>query len=874
MAHHTIISSLVLHRTWGAGPSRKTHSATCIYLLADFVNCINCQPNGEFWVIQVIYARYCPQAIRARGSTIKPSMAQSKPKLQTRRENSGKQPVEAESPLLFSGDDPKAIIARTLTSPVDAESYFTSIRSSRANSIYSISRISFSSQFTQLTNLHLPDAASLSSSIAGLPSAAAAANTLNVAADEIRKWLKKAKDVLNGLDAEDDVEWAAAGGREGLCEVDAAIGRFEGLITVYVTAIEDLQGREDVATVPSELGGLVEQMEKILQEWEGARKLLKGVKSQVELAMEWEELWNHVLGDIGLEVENLGRLVFEMEEARHTAMFTDTKLDNGATIDMQELETIVEEAPATNGNSSNHRFSLPPAFAAMSPTSPAFSMPQEDSRLLALFARMQPLRASLDFLPMTLSSFRTKAMATLPTACQELDDRRRGLEKRWKELEKDAEGLRRELGEDRWVLVFRNAGRQAQKLCESVERSISKLQESIDLGTQHSNPPVLAKKVESYEAKKIHYGPAIERVLAIIDKGVKDRLTVNGEILRLQQDTRARWKAIEAEIKDMDLALDDLTMNRNQQLRDSISTIVSMDRSATNSVVDTPGSSPASSPVLGPTGSSKGEPPHSGLNGSSRRSSIISNTTSRPSSSRRHASITQASTAPSELPLKNSISRSFSDSRNASPSPYSRTASTPIPGSRAARPSLASHDYKPRWNSSARVDHLDFSRNSKPSPLPTPPSHRRTSMTFRPPPLSAPPRSTNPPLPSPLGRSSAPSPAPPLTLPRARTQTSLGMRQTSFSSPARPPPHDPHPKARGLASTPQLSYAGGPRRQSSISDRVLEEHEEASPSPSVRPRPQRPVTAMAGRRNSMLPLPRAVIESGRESSAGMRVGSQ
>lgn len=846
----------------------KAHLATYNYLLADTVNCIDCQPNVRSRVIQIIHERYCPEATRAGVSTVKPSMAQSKPIMQIRQGKSGKQSAEAEPLPTNSGDDPKASLARTLTSPVDAESYFTSIRSSTANSIYSISRISFSSQFSQLTNLHLPDAASLSTSIAGLPSAAAAANTLNVAADEIRKWLKKAKDVLNGLDAEDDVEWAAAGGREGLCEVDAAIGRFEGLITVYVSAIENLQGREDVATVPSELGGLVEQMEKILQEWEGVRKLLKGVKGQVELAMEWEELWNHVLGDIGLEVENLERLIFEMEEARHTALLAETKFESGATIDMQELETIVEEAPATNGNSSNHRFSLPAAFAAMSPTSPVFSMPQEDSRLLALFARMQPLRASLDFLPMTLSSFRTKAMAVLPTACQELDDRRRGLEKKWKELEKDAEGLRRELGEDRWVLVFRNAGRQAQKLCESVERSISKLQESIDVGTQHSNPPVLAKKVESYEAKKIHYGPAIERVLAIIDKGVKDRLTVNGEILRLQQDTRARWKAIESEIKDMDVALDDLTMNRNQQLRDSISTIVSMDRSATNSVVDTPGSSPASSPVLGPTGSSKGDPLHSGMNGSSRRSSIISNTTSRPSSSRRHGSITHASPAPSHLPLKNPISRSLSDSRNASPSPYSRTTSTPIPGSRAARPTLPSNDFKPRWNSSARVEHLDFTRNAKPSPLPTPPSHRRTSMTFRPPPLSAPPRST---LPSPLSRSSAPSP---LTLPRSRhasgTHTSLGMRQPSFSSPAS---HDPRSKARAsAASTPQLSSAG--RRQSSVSERVPEEQEEGSPSPSVRHRPQRPLTAMAGRRNSMLPLPRAVIESGRESSMGMRVGGQ
>ena len=116
-------------------------------------------------------------------------------------------------------------------------------------------------------------------------------------------------------------------------------------------------------------------------------------------------------------MESLSRLIFEMEETRHKAMFADPKADT-ASIDVQELETIVEEAPTANGNSSNHPFSLPHAFSAMSPTSPAFTTPQEDSSLLALFARMQPLRASLDFLPMTLSSFRTRAVASLPSACE------------------------------------------------------------------------------------------------------------------------------------------------------------------------------------------------------------------------------------------------------------------------------------------------------------------------------------------------------------------------------------------------------------------------------------------------------------------------
>ena len=765
-----------------------------------------------------------------------------------------------------------------LTSPVDAESYLNSLRPSRTNSVYSLSRISFSSQLSRLTALHLPDAKSLSTSISALPNAPAAAHTLGVAAEQIRKWLQKASEVLTGLDAEDDVEWAAAGGREGLGEVDTAIRKFEGLIAPYVTAIEDLQKREDISKVSAtEQKTLVRQVEQILKEWEAVRQLLRAVKSQVELAMEWEELWNHVLGDIGLEMENLGRIIFEMEEARHRAMFAESKADFTTSIDVQELETIVEEAPVANGSTSNHRFSLPPAFSAMSPTSPALNTPQEDSRLLALFARMQPLRASLDFLPMTLSSFRTRAVASLPSACQELDSRRFSLEKKWIALEKDAEGLRRELGEDRWVLVFRNAGRQAQKLCESVERSKSKLQESIDAGIQHSNPPVLAKKIESYEAKKVHYGPAIERVLAIIEKGVKDRLTVNGEILRLQQDTRAKWKAVEAEMRDMDLALEDLFLSNNQQLRDSISTIVSIDRSVAGSVVDTPGSSPASSPVLESSGSLKGDSLH-GMNGSSRRSSVVSNSISRPSGSRRYASMPHGIPSPTKLSRKATMSRSpASGPRNASPSPSVHHSTTETPSIQQTRPSLIKSDNKPRWNSSPKVNHLEYSPNPRPSPLSAPPPNRKSTMTFRSPLVPSSSISHNLPLRSPLGRSGTSSPAPlpsPVSVPHMRhssgTQSSLGMRQTSHSSPARPVNASPRSTSKSQTVTPHLPTPSASRRQS-LQFQSEDTAEESSP--SVRPRPPRPTTAMAGRRNSMLPLPKSVIENGRESSLGSRIAS-
>lgn len=51
--------------------------------------------------------------------------------------------------------------------------------------------------------------------------------------------------------------------------------------------------------------------------------------------MEWEELWNMVLGDIENELNELSRLVFEMEERRYKSVFG---VEEGG-----ELDIIVED---------------------------------------------------------------------------------------------------------------------------------------------------------------------------------------------------------------------------------------------------------------------------------------------------------------------------------------------------------------------------------------------------------------------------------------------------------------------------------------------------------------------------------------------------
>jgi hypothetical protein len=472
---------------------------------------------------------------------------------------------------------------------------------------------------------------------------------------------------------------------------------------------------------------------------------------------------------------------------------------------------------------------------------------------------MQPLRASLDFLPMRLSVFETRAEQSFPTACEELEMRRAGLDASYRKLEKDAESLRKELGEDRWVIVFRGAGRQAQKMHESVERSLLKLKQAIDSGAQLTNQPLLSKKLESYEAKKTHYGPAIERVLSIIDKGVKDRLTVNGEILRLHSDLQARWESLKNQTREMDAVLEEIHIDfRTQQLRDSVSSMLSNDRSTTGSGHDTPGTSPPSSVIMSSLGFDPQTPKN--IKVRSPNAGYIKGV---QSINRRQSSL-PASTS--------QLSKRQGSSRLATIASSSVT--TPVPSSRFQRPPSAM-DNRPRWNGSTNTGDIDTGHHFKPLNLTTPsPYSRRTPGTQR---------STSSITPSPSG-SKLPTIRGPLARsasesPRIETTPSrTGHSRLSFRERlASPSLHEqqllPKPKLNTQASMSALSSST--RRASLQTSRTSLSVDDTQAS--------RPASSLAStsRRTSLLPQPKAKTgsESGRttplrgSSRQGMRASA-
>lgn len=358
---------------------------------------------------------------------------------------------------------------------------------------------------------------------------------------------------------------------------------------------------------------------------------------------------------------------------------------------------------------------------------------------------------------------------------------------------------------------------------ESITRSFSKLKEALDVGEHQANAASFARKTESYEAKKAHYGPAIDRVLAIIDRGVQERLTVNGEILRLQSDMRLRWTALQTQMRDIDQKLEDLNSESCERLsRDSLSTVMSGDRSVASSLADTPASSPASSVVDG-SGSIPG----------SRTPTPLVNGKWRHSSSRIPSSIQK------RIPL--------TQSGDFSPMSSSSPLATRIGSTIAYRPE-PSPSNRPRWQIAMRTQNRDFLPLSalEPSPYAKAPVAKHTNYL----------RSSSNPLSSttqqtPMSRKvSTPNVASPKTsssLPKAAALQSAnrksGLPVPSLAS---------RKSYSGLRSTSQLTSAG--RRSSPIPTLpdLPDGHEADSESPSHH-KPRASSSLSSGRRTNLLP---------------------
>jgi len=313
----------------------------------------------------------------------------------------------------------------------------------RSDSLVSLARAPFSVQLHRLTSLSLPSPESLHTRILDAETPSESLTRLRNIATDVQKWINTASTVLGQLDADDDVEWAARG-RDSLAKVENVAKRFGEIVEMFLDAATVLSARSD-ERVKEEIKELISIMDDVTHGWSGVRELLRGLREQVALSTEWMEI-REILDDISSELDACANMVFELEELRHLSLAANQQASSVSNstassptspMELDRLSNILEQHTLATSSSSPHQ-----------------------TALLRLSARIQPLRASLDFLKPRLSSFSTRAEKTFPTALDEVVQRKADLEKRWNKIESDWRGIGRELQEDEWVEVFRNVGKQ------------------------------------------------------------------------------------------------------------------------------------------------------------------------------------------------------------------------------------------------------------------------------------------------------------------------------------------------------------------------------------------------------------------------------
>lgn len=361
----------------------------------------------------------------------------------------------------------------------------------------------------------------------------------------------------------------------------------------------------------------------------------------------------------------------------------------------------------------------------------------------------------------------------------------------------------------------------------------------------------------------MHYGPAIERVLGIIQKGLKDRLTVNGEILRLHKDLAQRMRDLTDAMEDLERLLEPVSSKHNSRLRESISSIVSGDRSfSSTTMAGTPGSSPASSIDL--SSQTSRPTPKYGMNGYSKPRAASQPRPPLTSQNKRGALLNQNRRPTTPLSLHSSgLQRRGVSPAPGPPSVYKQGAYIP-PTNVTARPSPSPLPSKPRWSSTVRPDEFSHAPRAASAMSPTP-----FRKYFTPRSISS---STALPLRSPLGRESPSSPSTISTLPAEtpdQQYLSFAQRVASPTNGRTGSILDPVPYHRSRnVTSPQPGLIRSPSSMAMQSNQQYAMQSTHKPTPTISsiPTPNRPPSSLS--RGVHVSLPPRV------SSLGARLEQQ
>ncbi|KAF8518006.1 hypothetical protein BU17DRAFT_91435 [Hysterangium stoloniferum] len=447
----------------------------------------------------------------------------------------------------------------------------------------------------------------------------------------------------------------------------------------------------------------------------------------------------------------------------------------------------------------------------------------------------------------------------------------------WEAIQTEAEVLREELKEDKWLTVFRSVSEQADGMMKSLEKAVTQCQDfiwQVNKRRQFDHPQtptanylptdVAPINLEAYtnirnafESKKKYYMPSVTKILSVVDKGVRDRVTKNGECLRLHAEMRGRWHNLRERISRMDTEMEAVRrMIANQEVeRTETESAVSRGTSRTsNGFLDTP--SPPRSRA------------HSNSSTLSRSISPFRKFAARLTAPGRSTPSSRMVRLPSTEPVPSLRERASVFFRSGHKANHSISEVPNISNTSRLDPK------KQRWNSSTRID-SDTDATIKASP----PRRLPVNSAFSSPPSASGRRSVTPssqassrpwtPSTSTWSTPSTHMSPPNVSRPSSRAGSSLGGLSNITSPRPRPqtPSHIPAPALLGRSSSRLSDWNDDDMPPTSLMQRALSPSDASTPTalktPGIPTRSHTPHVSMIPRprtpSGSHIPVPKLSI---------------
>ncbi|ODV91506.1 hypothetical protein CANCADRAFT_71 [Tortispora caseinolytica NRRL Y-17796] len=368
-----------------------------------------------------------------------------------------------------------------------------------------------------------------------------------------------------------DVDFVA-GSRAALSDIAAALSKLDD----YMKSLKDQPPANSLQT---------KMDQKLSHTLENDYELLREARYRLEIALEFEELHGHVIPDLRSELNTCLARCFEINEMRREIaahkpeLFSIEALKNKSLqsvltpektskIDVQRADETASKTPPPRirplslDEIANAMVDSPLDYTGKVPKLITLSEEEKNANLmlLQLIARMQPLKASLDIVPLKKQSYETQASELFPTSVEALNLVFNELMADWKKLDSEVQFLKHEMSDEKWALVFKTVIENGSELIDSMQRTIDRL-DITDSFTQQlisdssADSQAAALKYEEYQKKKCKIVPTVLQTITLLKKGRQQELMSSPDVYERANSFLNRWAAMSSKMLSIDATL-------------------------------------------------------------------------------------------------------------------------------------------------------------------------------------------------------------------------------------------------------------------------------------------------------------------------------